>query len=140
MLNSERVDVYKRQLYTALSVAFPAERIYFHGNNKSDEELRYALEQNIGCIVAVSYTHLMISLTIMAVQTNAQAAGDEVYQYVLKNENNRIAVYERGKEEPVRVLDYPVDSLPYMEQSALENGIPVKDQSELQKMIEDFTG
>ena len=89
---------------------------------------------------AILISGIMISLTIMAAQTNAQAAGDEVYQYVLKNENNRIAVYERGKEEPVRVLDYPVDSLPYMEQSALENGIPVKDQSELQKMIEDFTG
>lgn len=39
------------ELYTALSAGFPAGKIYFHGNNKSDEELRYALEQQIGCIV-----------------------------------------------------------------------------------------
>ena len=39
------------ELYTALSAGFPADKIYFHGNNKSDEELRYALEQQIGCIV-----------------------------------------------------------------------------------------
>lgn len=90
--------------------------------------------------VAILISGIMVSLTIMATQTDAQAAGDEVYQYVLKNENNRIAVYERGKEEPVRVLDYPVDSLPYMEQSALESGILVKDKAELQKVIEDFTG
>ncbi|MGI5897376.1 MAG: diaminopimelate decarboxylase [Oscillospiraceae bacterium] len=47
------------ELYTALGVAFPAERIYFHGNNKSDEELRYALEQNIGCIVVDNREELL---------------------------------------------------------------------------------
>ena len=71
---------------------------------------------------AILISGIMISLTIMAVQTNAQAAGDEVYQYVLKNENNRIAVYERGKEEPVRVLDYPVDSLPRSEERRVGKG------------------
>lgn len=39
------------ELYTALSVGFPAEKIYFHGNNKSHEELEYALKNHIGCIV-----------------------------------------------------------------------------------------
>ena len=39
------------ELYTALSAGFPAEKIYFHGNNKSREELEYALSHDIGCIV-----------------------------------------------------------------------------------------
>ncbi len=39
------------ELYTALSADFPAERIYFHGNNKSREELEYALSHGVGCIV-----------------------------------------------------------------------------------------
>ena len=39
------------ELYTALQVGFPAERIYFHGNNKSDAELRMALEAGVGRIV-----------------------------------------------------------------------------------------
>ncbi|MBE6788164.1 MAG: diaminopimelate decarboxylase [Ruminococcaceae bacterium] len=39
------------ELYTALSVSFPAERIYFHGNNKSPEEIFYAVENKVGCIV-----------------------------------------------------------------------------------------
>ncbi len=39
------------ELYTALSAGFPADKIYFHGNNKSEEELRYALENSVGCIV-----------------------------------------------------------------------------------------
>jgi len=39
------------ELHTALSAGFPAGRIYFHGNNKTTEELRQALENNVGRIV-----------------------------------------------------------------------------------------
>ncbi len=39
------------ELYTALSVGFPADRICFHGNNKTDRELAYALENNVGRII-----------------------------------------------------------------------------------------
>lgn len=39
------------ELYTALSVGFDPKKIYFHGNNKSKEELVYALENNVGTIV-----------------------------------------------------------------------------------------
>ncbi len=39
------------ELYTALSVGFPAERICFHGNNKTDHELCYALEAGIGLFI-----------------------------------------------------------------------------------------
>ena len=39
------------ELYTALAAGFPADKIYFHGNNKSDSELDYALEQGIYCFI-----------------------------------------------------------------------------------------
>lgn len=39
------------ELYTALSVGFPVEKIYFHGNNKTADELCMALENDIGRIV-----------------------------------------------------------------------------------------
>lgn len=39
------------ELFTALSVGFPADKIYFHGNNKTKEEIDYALQNNIGCFV-----------------------------------------------------------------------------------------
>ena len=40
------------EIYTALQAGFPAERLYFHGNNKSEAELRLALEAGVGRIVA----------------------------------------------------------------------------------------
>lgn len=39
------------ELYTALKAGFPTDRIYFHGNNKTEDELRMALEAKIGRIV-----------------------------------------------------------------------------------------
>ncbi len=39
------------ELYTAVEACFPTERIYFHGNNKTPSELRFALEHNVGRIV-----------------------------------------------------------------------------------------
>lgn len=39
------------ELYTALESGFPADRIEFNGNNKSDEELLMALNEGVGRIV-----------------------------------------------------------------------------------------
>lgn len=39
------------ELYTAHKAKFPMERVYFHGNNKSDEELIMAMELGVGTIV-----------------------------------------------------------------------------------------
>ncbi len=40
------------EIYTALAADFPAERIYFHGNNKTDADLEYAVKSGVGCIIA----------------------------------------------------------------------------------------
>lgn len=39
------------ELYTAKNAGFPAERIYFHGNNKTDRDLTDALDMGVGTIV-----------------------------------------------------------------------------------------
>ena len=46
------------ELYTALSVGFPAERIVFHGNNKTRAELVAAVENGVGRIVVDNLTEL----------------------------------------------------------------------------------
>lgn len=49
------------ELYTAVSAGFDAKNIYFHGNNKTVDELTYALKQGIGRIVVdnISELHLL---------------------------------------------------------------------------------
>lgn len=46
------------ELHVALRAGFPPERIVFHGNNKSEEEIRTALEVGVGRIVADSHAEL----------------------------------------------------------------------------------
>ncbi|WP_010284364.1 diaminopimelate decarboxylase [Bacillus timonensis] len=46
------------ELFTALQAGFPVERIHFHGNNKSYEELDMAVKNNIGCIVVDNFYEL----------------------------------------------------------------------------------
>src|SRR5690606_16175708 len=43
------------ELYTAIKANFPAERIHFHGNNKSYDELILAFDAKIGCIVVDNF-------------------------------------------------------------------------------------
>jgi diaminopimelate decarboxylase len=46
------------ELYTAIQAGFPPERIHFHGNNKSREELMMALDHGVGCIVVDNFYEL----------------------------------------------------------------------------------
>lgn len=39
------------ELYTAASVGFPMEKVCFHGNNKTDRELSFALKYKVGRII-----------------------------------------------------------------------------------------
>ncbi len=48
------------ELYTALQAGVPAEKIFFHGNNKSREELSLALEAGTGHIVVDNFYELEI--------------------------------------------------------------------------------
>ncbi|MDO4799987.1 MAG: diaminopimelate decarboxylase [Bacillota bacterium] len=53
------------ELYTALKAGFPADRIEFNGNNKSLEELEYALESGVSKIIVDSLDE-MKELEILA--------------------------------------------------------------------------
>jgi len=48
------------ELYLALQAGFPPEKIYFHGNNKSEAELRLALENKVGQIVVDNFAELKL--------------------------------------------------------------------------------
>ncbi|MBD2869600.1 diaminopimelate decarboxylase [Paenibacillus arenilitoris] len=48
------------ELYTALQAGFPAERIHFHGNNKTPEEIDMALDAGIGCFVVDNFLELQL--------------------------------------------------------------------------------
>lgn len=46
------------EIYTALSAGFPAEKIYFHGNNKTYDDIVYAVKSDIGYFIADNYPEI----------------------------------------------------------------------------------
>ena len=46
------------EIFTALSAGFPAEKLYFHGTNKTDEEIRFALDRHVGTFVVDNFAEL----------------------------------------------------------------------------------
>lgn len=46
------------EIYTAVSAGFPAEKLYFHGNNKTYEDIKYALNVGVGTFVADNMSEL----------------------------------------------------------------------------------
>lgn len=46
------------ELYTALKANFPMDKVYFHGNNKSLEEIEMAIKNNVGTIVVDNFYEL----------------------------------------------------------------------------------
>lgn len=59
------------ELYTASSAGFPAEKIFFHGNNKTDADLEYAVKLGVGHIV-VDCTDELFALERIAGELNAE--------------------------------------------------------------------
>ncbi|NMB45547.1 MAG: diaminopimelate decarboxylase [Firmicutes bacterium] len=56
------------ELYTALAAGFPTDKIYFHGNNKSTQELELALKHDIGRIVVDNLYELQLLQELAAFQ------------------------------------------------------------------------
>ena len=49
-----------------------------------------------------------------------------------------VALFEKGKEEPRQIFPCPVSTLPEADQLALEEKIPVRNQRDLQQILEDY--
>lgn len=60
------------ELYTALRAGIPAEKIYFHGNNKSIDEIDYAITSGIGYFIVDNLYELEYIDTIASKQGKKQ--------------------------------------------------------------------
>lgn len=59
------------ELYTALNAGFPADKIFFHGNNKTEAELRMAIKYSVGRIIVDNLIELEV-LNDLAEELNAK--------------------------------------------------------------------
>jgi len=67
------------ELFIALQGGFPPDRIYLHGNNKSPEELEYALDSGVGRVVLDNYFELETLDRLAGRAPSGAAAGRQSY-------------------------------------------------------------
>ena len=48
------------EIYTAVQAGFPMEKAYFHGNSKTENEIRYAIESGVGHFVCDSIEEVSV--------------------------------------------------------------------------------
>lgn len=89
----------------------------------------------IAAASALSYI-LILSEKNAAESESSQPVSDV---YRVSQFNGKIAVFKNESEEPVEVLDAYISSFPEQDRILLEQGIYAENESELQKIIEDYT-
>ena len=57
------------EIYTAQTAGFPMEKVYYHSNNKTEEDIAFALDAGVGCFVADGEEELL-SLEAQAARRN----------------------------------------------------------------------
>ena len=83
-------------------------------------------------------TVLLCVLTVEGLSRREEPAAPPPTGYVLSVFDGRIAVFEAGKDAPVRLTDTRIASLPQTEAERLKKGIRASDEEELQSLIEDY--
>ena len=63
------------EIYTAQAAGFPMKKVYYHGNNKTDEDIAFAMDAGVGCFVVDGEEELLA--------LEAEAARRNVRQKVL---------------------------------------------------------
>ena len=57
---------------------------------------------------------------------------------VLGSWKGYVALFHKDADEPTQIFPCPVSSLPDADRTALEKGIPIRNQRDLQQVIEDY--
>ena len=66
-------------------------------------------------------------------------ADRRINTYIVRAYNNNLAVFEEGEVEPYRIYDTDIRILPESDREKLEKGIKVESETDLRRLIEDYT-
>lgn len=92
------------------------------------------------CIVFVTALYLTFTLTSepKAIEPKFKPS-PQISGYTVKELDGKIAIFENGNNEPLRVLESPfVHDLPSFDRQLLKEGIIAHNESELIEILEDY--
>lgn len=71
---------------------------------------------------------------------NSDKPTEEEFEYILKEFNGKIAVFKKDESIPNYIFNVYINNLPQGDQKDLSKGIYVKDDMELNRLTEDYSG
>lgn len=110
---------------------------------ESMSKINYILAALTGMFILMAVViFLLFGQPKQASSQETQASQSKIYdyEYVMKEYNGEIGVFLPTKSTPEEILNIDISLLPEEDQDALKQGIEVKDQNSLRKLIEDFDG
>ena len=72
------------------------------------------------------------------ITNNETKTSNNILSYIVKDFNGNIAVFNSIDENPIKIMDIYTTNLPKADQEMLLKGITVKNQSELDALLEDL--
>ena len=72
------------------------------------------------------------------VSSKQKDTSDFSLAYIVKEFKGNIAIFEKGKQDPFKIIEVPVSSLPIEDQNLLASGIEAHDEKELSSILEDY--
>lgn len=90
---------------------------------------------SLSLICAIS---LAISLFLFANPSFLQFNKQSSYSYTLKDFHGKLALYPNNSDTPTEVYEVYTHLLPEQDVLSLQQGIPLKSEAELQRLLEDF--
>ena len=89
-------------------------------------------------ITSISFNHANKQKELAVEVNNNVQSEKQIYKYIVKTYNGRLAVFEPDKEVPFKITDLDVNILPQSDRLLLDAGIGVVDNKELNRILEDF--
>lgn len=97
------------------------------------------------CPLIIGFTTLSMiffnkNTKLKEIKTKEIEANEEKnnYEYVVKEIDGKIGVFENGKNVPIETLEKEVEYLPEYDKKILKDGIFVENNQELNKILEDY--
>ena len=90
----------------------------------------------ITVIVCFSLISVILSFNFKSEKSSARS---NIEYYKISIYMNKLAIYKNDDSKPSKIYDIYIDNLPGEDKKALQKGIIVKNQHDLQSIIEDYT-
>lgn len=90
-------------------------------------------------LVLICAISLFISIFWFVRPPHRQAVSEQTQaEYMLKDYNGRLAVYQPGGDSPIKIYEVYTYLLPETDTESLRAGILVNNEQELDRLLEDF--